>query len=254
MINIYNKKEIETLRQSGKILATVIKQLKKIVKPGLTTEYLNGVAKDLILSYNAKPSFEGFNGFPAALCTSINEEIVHGLPSKRKIKKGGILSLDLGVRYKSIEASMGLCTDMAITIPVGKIDKIKKRLIKVTRRALEAGIKQAKPGKYLGDIGWAIQEQIEKNNFKVVKELVGHGVGKEAHEDPEVLNFGIPKHGIKLEPGMVLALEPMASVGTWKIKKAIDGFAYKTKDDSLSAHFEHTIVITKKGCEILTSF
>jgi len=254
MINIYNKKEIEILKQSGKILATVIKQLKKTVKPGLTTEYLNKIAKDLILSYNAKPSFEGFNGFPAALCTSINEEIVHGLPSKRKIKNGDILSLDLGVRYKPAEASVGLCTDMAITMPVGKISKTKKQLIKITRQALEAGIKQAKPGKYLGDIGWAIQEQIEKNNFKVIRELVGHGVGKEVHEDPEVLNFGIPKHGIKLEPGMVLALEPMASIGTWKIKKAANSFTYKTKDDSLSAHFEHTIVITKRGCKILTSF
>ncbi len=254
MINIYNKTEIETLRQSGKILAKTIKQLKKIVKPGLTTEYLNKVAKDLILSYNAKPSFEGFKGYPAALCTSINEEIVHGLPSKRKIKKGDILSLDLGVRYKSRKASMGLCTDMAITMPIGKISKIKKQLIKITKQALEAGIKQAKPGKHLGDIGWAIQEQIEKNNFKVIKELVGHGVGKEVHEDPEVLNFGFPGDGIKLEPGMVLALEPMASIGSWRIKKANDGFTYKTKDDSLSAHFEHTIVITKKGSEILTSF
>ncbi len=246
MIRIYNEKEIEILRQGGRILAKIIEELKKEVKPGVTTKHLNKVAKDLVFSFGAKPSFLGYEKFPAVLCTSINEEIVHAIPSERKLKKSDILSLDLGIRFE------GYCTDVAITIPVGRINKETKKLIKVTKEALKIGIKQTQPSNHLGDIGYAIQQYVEKNGFNVVRELVGHGVGKKVHEDPKIPNYGNPGEGPKLKTGMVLAIEPMITIGHWKLKKTSDGFGYKTKDNSLSAHFEHTIVITSKGPEILT--
>ncbi len=255
MIRIYKENEIEILRQGGKILAKIIEELKKEVKSGITIKYLDEVAEDLILKYGAEPSFKGYDGFPAALCTSINEEIVHAVPSERKLKQGDILSLDLGIRFE------GLCTDMAITVPVlgppgrARVEKITKqarKLIKVTKQVLKIGISQAKPGNHLEDIGWAIQNYVEKNGFKVVRELVGHGVGKKVHEEPQVPNYGKKGKGIKLKPGMVLALEPMVTVGDWHIKQTKDGFGYKTADNSLSCHFEHTIAITPKGPEVLT--
>lgn len=246
MINIYKSEEIQVMRRGGRILAKIIEELKKEVKPGITTKYLDKVASDLILRYGAAPSFKGFNNYPAALCTSINEEIVHAVPSDRVLRKGDILSLDLGIRFKRY------CTDMALTIPVGKVDKKTKKLIAVTKKALEIGIEQAKPGNHLEDIGSAIQKYVEKNRFNVVRELCGHGVGKKVHEDPQILNYGERGKGIELKPGMVLALEPMVTVGDWHIKKTKDGFGYKTKGNSLSAHFEHTLVITKKGVKTLT--
>ena len=246
MIRIYSENEIEILRQGGKILARIIKELKKEVRPGVKTKYLNKVAKDLVLSFGAEPSFEGFDEFPAVLCTSINEEIVHAIPGKRKLKEGDILSLDLGIRFEKY------CTDMAITVPVGKINKETKKLIKITKEALKIGIKQAKAGNHLQDIGWAIQNYAEKNGFNVVRELVGHGVGKEVHEAPKIPNYGNPGQGPKLKQGMVLALEPMVTVNDWHVEKTKDGFGYRTLDNSLSAHFEHTIAITSKGPKILT--
>jgi len=248
MIKIYSEQEIEIMRQGGKMLADIMKKLKKETKPGVTTNYLNKVAKDLVFSARINPSFLGFNGYPTVLCTSINEEIVHAVPSKRILKNGEILSLDLGVKYKNYH------TDMAITIPVGKVDKKTKKLIKVTKKALELGIEQVKAGNYLGDIGYAIQEYVEKNGFNVVRELVGHGVGKKVHEDPQIPNYGKKGTGIELVEGMVLAIEPMITIGDWRIKKCDDGFGYKTADNNLSCHFEHTIAITKKGPEILTRF
>ena len=246
MIRIYSENEIEILRQGGKILAKIIEELKKEVKPGVTTQHLNKVAEDLVFSWGAEPSFKGFEGFPAALCTSINEEIVHAVPGKRKLKEGDILSLDLGIRLKEF------CTDMAITIPVGKISKEAKKLIKITKEALKIGIKQAKPGSHLGDIGYVIQKYVEKNGFNVVRELVGHGVGKKVHEEPKIPNYGNSGQGPKLKAGMVFALEPMVTIGDWHVEKTKDGFGYKTADNSLSCHFEHTIAITPKGPEILT--
>jgi methionyl aminopeptidase len=246
MIRIYNEKEIEILRRGGRILAEIMEELKKEVKPGVTTKHLNKVAKDLIFSANAEPSFEGYDDFPATLCTSINEEIVHAVPKERKLKKGDILSLDLGIKLEEY------CTDMAITMPVGKISKEAKKLIKVTKETLKIGIKQVKPGNHLENIGYMIQKYVEKNGFNVVRELVGHGVGKEVHEEPKIPNYGERGTGPELVEGMVLALEPMVTVGDWHIKKTKDGFGYKTADNSLSCHFEHTIAITKKGPQILT--
>ena len=224
-----------------------MEELKKEVKPGATTNHLNKVAKDLVFSARVEPSFLGFQDYPAVLCTSINEEIVHAIPSERELKDGDILSLDLGIRFE------GYCVDMAITIPVGEISKEAEKLIKITKESLGVGIKQVKANNYLGDIGWAIQNYAEKNNFNVIRELVGHGVGKKVHEDPQIPNYGKRGQGIKLKEGMVLAIEPMISIGDWQIKKCEDGFGYRTADDSLSCHFEHTIVITKKGPEILTN-
>jgi len=246
MTNIYTEQEIKVLAEGGKILAKILKTLAKKVKPGITTNYLNKVAEDLIFSFKAQPSFKGFNNFPAALCVSIDEEIVHGVPGQRILQDGDIVSLDLGVRYK------GYCTDAAITIAVGKINAKTKKLIAVTEKSLQIAVKQAKAGNHLEDIGWAIQNYVEKNGFNVIRELVGHGVGRNVHEDPQILNFGEKGEGTEIREGMVLALEPMVSMGNWRIKKAGDGFAYKTVDNSLSAHFEHTIAITKKGPKILT--
>lgn len=246
MVNIYKQWEIEIMQEGGKILAAIMEKLKKEVKPGVTTKYLNKVASNLVFSYNAEPSFLNYDGYPAGLCTCINEEIVHVLPSERKLKSGDMLSLDFGVRYK------GYCTDMAVTLGVGEIDKQKKKMIKITKKALICGIEQAYPGNHLGDIGYAIQRQAEKNGFNVVRELVGHGLGKEVHEQPNVFNYGNPGEGLKLKSGMVLALEPMLTAGDWRIKETKDGFGYKTRDNSLSCHFEHTIAITNQGPKILT--
>jgi len=251
MINIYKPEEIEVMRQGGKILAKIMERLRRKVRAGITTKYLDKVAEDLVFKYGAEPSFKGFNNYPAVLCASINEEIVHTIPSERKIKESDILSLDLGIKYKKY------CTDMAFTISVGKIDKKAEKLINVTKKALDIGIAQCKPSNHLGDIGWAIQNYVEKNGFNVIRELCGHGIGREVHEDPQILNYdsstspGTSKK-TELKQGMVLALEPMVVLGDWQVEKTKDGFCYKTKDNSLSAHFEHTVAITSSGSEILT--
>ncbi len=267
MIRIYNEKEIEVMREGGGILARIMKQLKREVRVGIATNYLDKVAEDLIFQYGAESSFKGFNNYPAILCTSINEEIVHGVPGERKIKQGDILSLDLGIRYPAparpasrseageqarYKAGKSYCTDTAMTVPVGKVNKEARKLIEITEKALEIGIKQCKIGNHLGDIGWAIQNYVEKNGFNVVRELCGHGVGREVHEDPQILNYGKKGTGPELVEGMVLALEPMVVIGGWQVEKTKEGFCYKTKDNSLSAHFEHTIATTKNGPITLT--
>jgi methionyl aminopeptidase len=180
------------------------------------------------------------------LCASVNEEVVHAIPNDRKLKEGDLLTLDLGINYKNY------CTDMAITIGIGKIDKKFQKLIDVTEKSLELAIKQCKPGNRLGDIGFAIQSYVEKNGFNVIRDLVGHGIGKKVHEEPEVLNYGEKATGIVLKPGMVIAIEPMNIVGSYEVERAKDGFAFLSKDRSISAHFEHTVAITKKGCRVLT--
>jgi methionyl aminopeptidase len=246
MVNSYTEKEIDIMAEGGKVLAEIIKQVARHVKPGVTTRYLDKVAEDLIFAYGAEPAFKGFNGYPFVLCTSVNEEIVHALPSDRKLKEGDLLTLDLGIRFK------GYCTDMAKTIGVGKIDKQLQKLMKVTEKSLELGIKQCKPGSRLGDVGYAIQNYVEKHGFNVVRDLVGHGIGKKVHEDPQILNYGNKGEGMVLKPGMVLAIEPMIVIGDYEIERARDGFAFLSKDRSISAHFEHTVAITKKGCRVLT--
>jgi len=253
MINLYTEKEISIMAEGGKILSKIIHETAKHAKAGVTTKYLDKVAEDLIFQYGARPAFKGFNGYPNALCVSVNEEIVHAIPSDKILKEGDLLTLDLGIKFPAGGgASNGYCTDMAITIGVGKIDKKLQKLMNVTEKSLDLAIKQCRPGNRLGDIGFVIQNYVERNGFNVVRDLVGHGIGRKVHEEPEVLNYGEKATGIVLKPGMVIAIEPMNLTGDWQIEKAKDGFAFLSKDRSISAHFEHTIAITKKGCRVLT--
>ena len=246
MISIKTVEEIETIKKGGKILAGIMKELEKKVRPGITTEELNRVAETLILKSEGKCSFKGHEGFPACLCTSLNEEIVHGIPSSRILKEGDIVSLDLGIQHK------GFHTDMAITVPVGKVGPEVLRLLRITKKALKRGIKKAKIGNTFGDIGNTIQRYVESQGFNVIRNLCGHGIGKDLHEDPQILNYGKRHTGEKIKEGMIFCLEPMVTVGSWKIKKADDGYGYRTEDGSLSAHFEHTVAVTRNGTEIIT--
>jgi len=221
MVSIKTQEEIELMQKSGQILAKIMRELKARVEPGMTTKELDKLAEELIFSYGSKPAFKGYNNFPASLCTSVNEQIVHGVPSDRKLIEGDILSLDLGVIYN------GFCSDMAVTLPIGSIDPEVNRLIRTVKKSLKRAIARVKPGKTIGDIGHAIQNHIESQDFQVVKELCGHGIGKSVHEKPDVLNFGRRHKGLKLESGMVLAIEPMAVIGRPGIKKAPMAFVIK---------------------------
>lgn len=246
MIQIKSQEEIKIMREGGIILANVLNQIEKMVKSGVTTIELDRAAEALILKQGALPAFKGYEGFPYSLCTSVNEEIVHGFPSERILKEGDIIGLDLGVLYK------GYNTDMAITVPVGNISFEAKRLIMVTKKALKRGIKKVRPGNTMGDIGNTIQRYIEDQGLGVIRDLCGHGIGKEVHEDPRIPNFGTRHKGEVLKEGMVICLEPMVTMGDWHLKKAQDGYGYATKDGSLAAHFEHTMAVTKNGVRILT--
>lgn len=246
MITIKTEEEIKIIREGGKILAIVIKELEKMAKPGITTMELDRAAEALILSYEAKPAFKGYAGFPYSLCASVNENIVHGFPSSYVLKDGDLLKLDLGVLYK------GFNTDMAITVAVGNVSFEAKRLINVTKKSLRLGIKKTKIGNRIGDIGNTIQRFVEDQGFGVVRELCGHGIGKEVHEDPKVLNYGKRGTGEALLEGMVICIEPMVTMGDYQLRESSDGYGYATKDNSLTAHFEHTIAITRSGPKILT--
>lgn len=246
MINIKSPREIAIMAEGGKILAKIMAELKRRVKSGITTKQLDKVAEDLVLKYGAKPSFKGYQGFPATLCTSVNEEIVHGLPSERILKEGDIVSLDLGLFYK------GFHTDMAVTLPVGRVLPEAQRLIRITKKCLKRGIRKVRPGNTIGDIGNTVQRYVESQGYNVVRELCGHGIGKKLHEEPQILNYGSRKRGEKLKEGMTLCLEPMVALGRGEIEKSEDGFCFKTRDRSLAAHFEHTVAVTKDGYRILT--
>ena len=246
MIIIKSDKEIELMREAGEIVAYVLQELEKKVQPGVAGRELNKYAEKLILEKGAAPIFKGHQGFPAAICVSVNEVIVHGIPTERELKEGDIVSLDVGVKYK------GYCGDAAITLPVGKISREAKRLLEITRKALFRAIKQAKVGNHLSDISWAVQSFVEKQGFSVIRKFVGHGIGKEIHEDPRIPNFGKPHQGAILEKGMVFCIEPMISAGNYEIEISSDGWTATTKDGSLSAHFEHMIAIRDGGAEILT--
>lgn len=246
MISIKTENEIEIMREGGRILATVLKELEKRAIPGVTTLDLDRAAEALILSYGALPAFKGYDGFEYSLCASVNENIVHGRPSNYAIKSGDIIGLDLGIIYK------GYYSDMAATVPVGEITYEAKRLINVTKKALRLGIKKAKPGNTIGDIGNTIQRFVEDQGFSVVKDLCGHGIGKNLHEDPKIPNFGKRGTGEKIVEGMVICIEPMVTAGSPDLKKADDGYGYAARDGSLTAHFEHTMAITKKGAKVLT--
>lgn len=245
MIKLKNLQEIKILKEGGKLLAAIMAEISSQVKPGVTTGSLNIEAERLIRKAGASPAFLKYLGFPASLCVSVNEVIVHGVPGFYVLKEGDIVSLDLGIRYKE------LITDMAVTLPVGEISEKAQKLITVTGEALWLAIDQALPGNSIGDIGFAIQNYVASQGFNVIKDLVGHGVGYEVHEEPEIFNFGERGAGPELKEGMVLAIEPMVSAGDWHIKQLKDG-SFVTRDGSLAAHFEHTVAITKSGAEILT--
>ncbi len=246
MIYIKTPEEIEKMAKSGKLLAEVLDTVKQKVKPGITTKELDQFAEELILKTDSKPAFLGYNDFPATLCTSVNEVIVHQIPSDYKLKEGDILSLDIGLIHQDYYS------DMATTVPVGEITPEASRLLRATRKSLNLAIKKARPGNTTGDIGNLIERYLSKRGLGVVKEMCGHGIGRDLHEEPEILNYGKRHKGLELKEGMVICIEPMATLGSGKIKQAPDGYGFQTIDNSLSAHFEHMIAITSSGSRILT--
>jgi len=246
MIILKSKQEIEIMAESGKILAEIMKELESKVKPGIKTKDLDKIAHELILNAGAKPSFLGYDGFPATLCTSLNEEVVHGVPSERILKEGDILSLDLGVLWK------GYHSDMAVTLPIGVVDYEVLRLIRVTKKSLKLAVNRIRPGITFGDLGNTIQRYIESQGFGVIRDLCGHGIGRELHEDPQIFNYGKRKTGPEIKEGMVICVEPMVTMGKKTNLKKMDKWGYKMADDSLSCHFEHTIAITEQRCIVLT--
>jgi len=246
VIPIKSEKDLQMLKRSGRILSDVMRKVEKIVQPGITTLDIDRLSEELILKENALPAFKGYKGFPATACVSVNEEIVHGIPSPRVILEGDIVSIDLGVNFE------GYFSDMAVTLPAGKVDENKKKLIEVTRKSLEIGVKQSRPGNYLSDISHSIQSFVEEHGFSVVRNFVGHGIGAALHEEPEIPNFGAPHLGPLLKNGMVLAIEPMVNAGSWECRIAKNGWTAVTKDNRVSAHFEHTVAVTENGPVILT--
>jgi len=247
MIPLKSEQELAMLKKSGKILGKAMQRLQGFIKPGVMTSEIDRLAAELLKQEGAVPAFKGYRGFPANICTSINEEVVHGIPSDRVLKEGDIISLDLGVDYQ------GYFSDAAVTLPVGRINAQVKKLIEVTKKALSEGIKQARQDNHLSDISYAIQTYVEGHGFSVVRQFIGHGIGCSLHEEPEIPNFGRPHQGPLLKSGMVLAIEPMVNMGTWECKILDNGWTAVTKDGLASAHFEHTLAVTDKGPEILTN-
>ena len=246
MINIRSEREIGLLREANQIVAETLNLLESNIRVGVTTHELDMIAENYIRSKGCLPAFKGYNGFPAALCVSINDEIVHGIPCGRHLSEGDIVSCDIGV------INEGYYGDAARTFPVGKISSLARKLLTVTEDALYFGISQAKAGNRLYDISHAIQSHVEKHGFSVVKVFVGHGVGRKLHEEPQIPNYGKPGRGIRLQDGMVLALEPMVNTGKDRVRILKDGWTAVTEDGSLSAHFEHSIVIRNGNAEVLS--
>lgn len=243
---VKTQREIALMREGGKILAGIMEELKARVKPGISTNFLDKEAEHRIREAGALSAFQGYDGFPKTLCVSVNEEIVHVIPSQRILREGDIITLDLGLIWE------GRYVDMARTVPVGKVSKEAARLIAATQEALNLGVAQASPGNTLGDIGYSVQRYVESKGYGVVRDLCGHGIGTELHEEPKVLNYGEKGSGMTLKENMVLCIEPMVTAGDWKLKKSADGYGFQTQDGSLSCHFEDTIAITAKGPQVLT--
>lgn len=238
--------EIEKARASNRIVSEVLSRLREKVKPGVTTRELNKLAEEVTEKRGAKPAFKGYRGFPYSLCTSVNDQVVHGMPSERVLVEGDIIGIDFGVYHH------GYFGDAAITLPVGKVDKKALMLMQVTEQSLYAGIEQIRAGNRLGDISAAVQGKVENAGFSVVRDYVGHGVGKNLHEDPQIPNYGKKGRGVLLKTGMILAIEPMVNEGDYKVRVLPDGWTVVTVDGSLSAHFEHSVAITDKGPDILS--
>lgn len=240
--------EIELVRKSSLLVGKTLAEVAKFIKPGVTTLELDKVAEDFIRSHGAEPGFKGYGGFPNTLCTSVNDVVVHGIPNNIPLKDGDIVSVDCGVFMN------GFFGDSAYTFAVGEVSEEKKTLMRVTKECLAKGIEQAQAGKRIGDIGWAVQSYAEEHHFGVVRELVGHGVGRNLHEAPEVPNFGRRGSGMVLKSGLVIAIEPMINMGTRNVKQHNDGWTISTADKKPSAHFEHTIVVRDNGAEVLSDF
>ncbi len=248
MIGLKSDREVALMTKAGEIVGKVFERLEGEISPGVATKELDTIAKDVIIALGGEAAFLGYKGFPGNICVSINEGVVHGVPDTRRLKEGDIASIDVGVRWQ------GYCADGAATFAVGGISKTAQRLMDVTERSLYLGIEAARPGKRLSDIGHAIQFYVEENGFSVVRAFVGHGIGSKMHEEPEIPNFGSPNRGVRLEPGMAFAIEPMINEGTSDVEILQDGWSAVTADRRLSAHFEHTIVIAQDGARILTSW
>ena len=247
MIVCKSASEIERMRAANMLVADVLHELETLVAPGVTTADLDGAAEKLVRAAGAEPAFKGYRGYPATLCASINEEVVHGIPSKKRaLGEGDIVSLDMGVKLN------GFYGDSAVTVPVGRVSDGVLKLLKVTQEALELAIAQVRVGGRVSDIGHAVQRHVEANGFSVVREFVGHGIGSSLHEDPQIANYGEPGRGPRLAEGMVLAIEPMVNMGRSAVKVLADGWTAVTRDGSLSAHFEHTVAVTRDGPLVLT--
>jgi len=246
MIILKSRLEIEKMRKSNAIVAAILEELRKKIRPGLKTIELDRLSEELALKKGARPAFKGYRGYPYSLCTSVNSEVVHGMPSDRDLKEGDIVSLDFGI------LNDGYYGDAAITVPVGEITPAAKRLLQVTEEALYRGIAEVNAGNRIGDISAAIQGHVEASGYSVVRDLVGHGIGKSLHEDPQVPNYGSSGRGVELKPGMVFAIEPMVNEGTYRVDILRDGWTVVTADGKLSAHFEHSVAITENGPVILS--
>jgi methionyl aminopeptidase len=246
MIELKTEREIDVMRQAGSIVAALLEELSRMVCSGLKTEALDEAARVFLREHGATPAFLGYRGYPAAICVSVNEEVVHGIPGQRTIRDGDLVSLDAGAIVN------GYYADAAMTVGVGALTPGARRLMETTRRALEEGIAQAQIGHRLSDISYAVQHVVEREKFGVVRDFVGHGIGRAMHEEPPIPNFGPPNTGPRLKAGMVLAIEPMVTMGSYEVMVLKDGWTAVTKDGSLAAHFEHTVAITAHGAEVLT--
>ncbi|MFC4075391.1 type I methionyl aminopeptidase [Salinithrix halophila] len=247
MIILKSSKELEHMRAAGRIVFEAHQRVKDAIRPGITTRELDRIAEDFITKSGATPSFKGYNGFKGSVCTSVNEELVHGIPGNRELQDGDIISVDIGACLK------GYHGDSAWTYPVGTVSDTAIRLLEVTEESLYKGLNEAKPGNRIGDISHAVQAFVEKAGFSIVREYVGHGVGQDLHEEPSIPNYGLPGKGPRLKPGMTLAVEPMVNVGSRYVRTLADNWTVVTQDGSLCAHFEHTIAITDDGHEVLTT-
>ena len=246
MIILKSRPEIEKMRKSNAIVAAILEELSRKIRPGVKTIELDRLSEALALKRGARPAFKGYRGYPYSLCTSVNSEVVHGMPSERELKEGDIVSLDFGI------LNDGYYGDAAVTVPVGEITPGARKLLKITEEALYRGIAAVKAGNRIGDISSAIQGHVEAAGYSVVRDLVGHGIGKSLHEDPQVPNYGSGGRGIELKPGMVFAIEPMVNEGTYRVEILRDGWTVVTADGKLSAHFEHSVAITENGPVILS--
>ena len=244
--SIKSATELDSMRKAGQVVARMIAAVKQAVEPGITTKQLDAVAAKELKRQGAKPAFLGYMGFPATICTSVNEQIVHGIPGDRVLKEGDLLKIDVGAVVD------GLYGDSAMTLPVGRVSEEAMRLIETTKNSLDAAIEVVKSGNRLGDIGAAVQEYAESRGYGVVREYVGHGIGRNLHEEPQIPNYGVAGRGALLHAGMAIAIEPMVNVGTWRTEALEDGWTVVTADGKLSAHFEHTMAIGEHGAEVLT--